>query len=68
VYTKFVDFDANNPTDLNSVGVKAVDDNKADINYKNSDHAENYLKYVIGGARGRAEGTTLREATAEVAM
>ena len=32
-----------------------MDDNKADINYKNSDHAgtpENDLKFVIGGARG----------------
>jgi hypothetical protein len=55
VYTSLTHFDPNNPTDLNAVGVKAVDDNKADVNYKNSDHAgtpENYLNYVIGGARG----------------
>jgi hypothetical protein len=51
----FTYFDPNNPTDLNYIGVKAVDDNKANINYKNSDHAgtpENDLKFVIGGARG----------------
>jgi acyl-homoserine lactone acylase PvdQ len=52
-------YDPNNPVylngDLNLVGVKAVDDNKADANYKNSDHAgtpEKYLPFVIGGARG----------------
>jgi hypothetical protein len=55
----FVYFDPNNPTDLNYIGVKAVDDNKADVNYKNSDHAgtpENELNFVIGGARGGGGG------------
>ena len=59
VYTKFVWLDPNNPTDLNGVGAKSVDDNKADVNYQNSDHEgtlENYLQFVIGGARGGGGG------------
>jgi len=59
VYTNFVSFDPNNPSDLSGVGVKSVDDNKADVNYKNSDHAgtpEKYLQFVIGGARGGGGG------------
>src|SRR3954454_24955585 len=47
VYTSF-------STDLNALGVKPVDDNKASI-YQNSDHAgtpENFTSFVIGGPRG----------------
>jgi len=59
--SNFVLFDPNNSAsyDLNPIGVKAVDDNKADVNYQNSDHAgtpENFLKFVIGGARGGGGG------------
>ena len=59
VYTNFATFDPNSPSDLNGVGVKAVDDNQADANYKGPDHAgtpENYLMYVTGGARGGGGG------------
>ena len=47
VYTSFTD-------DLDSVGVKPVDDNDAS-SYRNSDHAgtpEAYKPFVVGGARG----------------
>ncbi|HEX7958285.1 MAG TPA: PKD domain-containing protein, partial [Terriglobales bacterium] len=47
VYTTF-------NSDLNTLGVKPVDDNHAS-QYQNSDHAgtpENYKSYVTGGARG----------------
>ncbi len=48
VYTSF----SPNPS---SLGVKSVDDSKADVSYKSSDHAgtpENFAASAVGGARG----------------